>query len=562
MAMTPVAIGVDVPTMEEFNALQDHVDNLEARITKLETGTAPPPDPQTPSKDGTTVTDTTGQIVDVQHRVFKLVGDPANYTITRDGAPSPSDRVAQLYAKSGVCYQQNQDHDWWAMPGNDWLSATDPSVTTPPPNPTPGTGPDAQSTFLRIDFAVPQTYKGKANQQVVDRLMWGVSTGGAADNSYSVFSNPAFQAAAAKINPGLWRINGNIPERDDSRYFNSDMSVKTATFDQLINNWSKVDPLGISKLIVGCNFTTAGNDLNRYRQGMTNLARFLSGTKLPIIGFEAQNEPDDATKFDDSLLVSIYNAMVDGVKSVNNKLLVSGPVTAWAGSREPYFHNNAKQVDIYNYHVYVGGYPDVPKPPYNMSRGSSDIATVSKQLRAETTAILLGEYNIDWNCQAPDQHGVNGAVYDATMLMQCLDASPVPFYAAIWDAFGDGTCGVITDPDMHVVSGGLFLGQGVRTLFGPRWRVTSNSNSLLVCACTPAPGHCSALIVNAGRGNQNGPLALAHWPSSSSGDGTVNLWQMRADNAVGLPWTAQVSKGLVNLVLPDPSITFVTTMGV
>jgi hypothetical protein len=564
MAMPQIAeTGVEVPTMEEFDELIQQVNDLADRVTALEGGSVPPPDPTKPSPDGTTVTDTTGQIVDVQHRVFKLVGDPSNYTITRDGAPSPSDRVAQLYAKSGVCYQQNQDHDWWAMPGDGWISATDPSVTTPPPN-TGGTGPDAQSQFLRIDFTAPQNYKGKNAQQVIDRKLWGVSTGGCANNSYGVWGNAGFQAALATISPGLHRINGNIPERGDSHYFNSDMSVRTQAFDALIQNWSKCDPMGIGSLIVGCNYSTSGNNLDRYKTGMTNLARFLSSAKLPngkplpIIGFEAQNEPDDTNTFSDQLLLSIYNTMVDAVKSVNSKLLVSGPVTAWAGSREPYFHNNAKAIDVYNYHVYVGGYPQVPNPPYNMDRGSADIQTIANNLKSDTSAILLGEYNIDWNCQAPDQRNINGAIYDATMLMQCLDGTPVSFWAAIWDTFGDGTCGVITDPGMQVVPGGHFIGAGVRSIYGPRWKVTTNRNGLLVCPVTH-DGHIGVMIVNPGKGNQSGPVALAHWPVNSNGNGQVNVWQMKNGGANdGNKSTAQVNAGIVNLDLPDPSITIVS----
>jgi hypothetical protein len=111
---------------------------------------------------------------------------------------------------------------------------------------------------------------------------------------------------------------------------------------------------------------------------------------------------------------------------------------------------------------------------------------------------------------------------------------------------------------MQVVPGGHFIGAGVRSIYGPRWKVTTNRNGLLVCPVTH-DGHVGVMIVNPGKGNQSGPIALAHWPVNSNGNGQVNVWQMKNGGANdGNKSTAQVNAGIVNLDLPDPSITIVS----
>ena len=135
MAQTP---RVDVPTMDEFNALKqqvedqgDEIDELNARVTALEGGETSPPVDRIPSPDGTEVTDTSGEIIDDQGRCFRLVGQPDNYRIDCDGAISGGG-VIRLYALHGLCYQENVDHDWWFMGEDDWVACENPTGEEPP----------------------------------------------------------------------------------------------------------------------------------------------------------------------------------------------------------------------------------------------------------------------------------------------------------------------------------------------------------------------------------------------------------------------------------------------
>ena len=132
----PQPNSADVPTMDEFNALKAQVDahdvmitDLDSRVTTLEQGS---PQPIAPSPDGTTVTDTTGSIVDAEGRTFKLVGPSTNYSIDMDGTVSGAN-VLRLYAKGGKCYQENVDHMWWYMGDTDWIASSDPTGAAPTP---------------------------------------------------------------------------------------------------------------------------------------------------------------------------------------------------------------------------------------------------------------------------------------------------------------------------------------------------------------------------------------------------------------------------------------------
>jgi hypothetical protein len=226
----------------------------------------------------------------------------------------------------------------------------------------------------------------------------------------------------------------------------------------------------------------------------------------------------------------------------------------------PDFQKHASRLDVYDYHVYIGAYPDILDPPYATVRGTEDINGIVSALKPGPQAIFVGEYNIDWNCRDPNQHKYIGAVFDAVMLMQVLNASPLPFWAGIWDAFGDGTCGIIDHSSFDIYPGGQFISRGVRTIYGPRWNVRTNAAGLLVCAVTPSPGRLGLMIVNIGKGAQSGKtVALSHWPVNSSGNGTATIWQLSHSAQMGSTKALEVKAGITAAIeFPDPSITIIS----
>ena len=143
--MSDARRGTTGPTREEFDALKAQVNeqeaeinDLDARVSTLEGGSNPPNPSKDPSPDGTTVTDTNGEIVDGFGRTFKLVGTAGDYKIDMDGAVSGAG-VVQLYAKDSACYQENYQGWWWYMPADEWVQTSSPTGEGPvPPDPQPG----------------------------------------------------------------------------------------------------------------------------------------------------------------------------------------------------------------------------------------------------------------------------------------------------------------------------------------------------------------------------------------------------------------------------------------
>ena len=142
--MSDAQRGPGGPTRAEFDALKAQVNeqgaeinDLNARVTELEGG-APVPPSKDPSPDGTTVTDTSGAIVDGFGRTFRLVGAAGDYKIDIDGTVSGAG-VVQLYAKDATCYQENYQGWWWYMPADQWVQTESPTGEGPtPPDPQPG----------------------------------------------------------------------------------------------------------------------------------------------------------------------------------------------------------------------------------------------------------------------------------------------------------------------------------------------------------------------------------------------------------------------------------------
>jgi hypothetical protein len=318
-------------------------------------------------------------------------------------------------------------------------------------------------------------------------------------------------------------------------------------------------------VIVGINIggVVGFNDPASYGRAVGNLARYLSaavmsnGRKFPLLGFESQNEPDNMSV---AQIVPWYNAMYLAVKAVDPTLVCCGPVTSWAGNFMPQYQQQVLGLDVYNWHTYQGGYPSVPSPRYSQSKGTSDVGTFGSVNMTNLKALFVGEYNIDWNCQDPSQWTGEGATWCARYLLEVLNGSPVPLWAAIWDAWGDGTCGVIGDPNtggsnFGIYPSGQMLGKGGMTLFGPRWTVTADSG-LLTCATTPSAGHCALMVVNAGNGAKAGPVGLAHWPVNATGNGIAAIWQMTSAQRTSTQVT--VTAGVLQASFPDPSVTFIS----
>lgn len=444
-----------------------------------------------------------------------------------------------------------------------------------------GPGPDATSSFIRADFTAAYNYPSPGTGQMqVSQKLWGVMDGAAGDggqfgprgnntngNAFCAFTATNFQAAAAQLNPGIWVFVGNLYGNAPG-WFNADNTVNPVAFENLINNFYKVDPLQISSVMFGLDFTYG--DPTNYAAAMGNLAAYMNdinmpnGRKFPCIGFVGHNEPD--FNYDIATTISYYQALVPAIKNVNSNYLVMGPQGSWW---------DAVAIDTFMQQVSgLDGivFDDFPEgngaaqgsglwtdPNFSTAFGGAVLDALP--LLQYTPKFLMQAGNVDSAVADPDMAQYFGAIWCAKQALDCVNASPYPMQVGIWDSFYQGPAGMIDGPSVQLTPKAYVWANGVRRIFGPRWQVTTNSAGLLHCATTPGPSSFSLMLLNAGNGDQNGKqVALAHWPINATGNGTANYVQITSATVTGQPPTPQtvtVTKGLTApMNFPDPSVTF------
>lgn len=473
-------------------------------------------------------------------------------------------------------------------------------ITITGTGPPPSTGPNASSPFLTVALQSPFNSPGGGGQQVVSQRMYGVFVGYGGDrgdnpntgprgpnvNAFSIYSSSAWTSQMALVNPGLHMITGNLWPNG---WFDSNNNVVASALANLIGNFYKVDPLGISSIIWDMDFDYpfgggAPNigDITAYGTALQNLAKYIespagimpNGKRLPLIGFGSHNEPDS---YGPGTTANFFNAYMPKVRAVKSSYVIVGPQTSILdrGFINSFLSSCTTKPDGVSWDEFNlpggGDGTNVGSAQYLNSNYTQMFADgLSGALPAGyTPKMTIGGGNLGYNGTTPDKWTINGAMYWAVNYFNGLGVSPWQPWMAAWDDGGQNQNGIVTDSSGFPVSpAGYVYGIGVRNVFGPRWNVTTNAAGLMVIACTPPGAHIGIMIINAGKGAQNNKtVAFSNWPVNATGNAAVNVWQMT--NAVqnpgqdGARTTINVVNGVTTtsaawpngLSFPDPSIT-------
>jgi len=457
------------------------------------------------------------------------------------------------------------------------LDALDERVTaleggsSPPAPDNGGTGPACEG-WLTADFSAPHPYHGTDEQQIIDALTYGTSTGGAGDNRFHFFGEQAYTEEMAKINIPLWYFIANISSGNS--YFKDDSSVDEAVFETLLANWQKVDPAGVSGWLFGLNYPMRGvTDAASFGRCAGNLARFLRERGLPLIGITGPDEPDSRNRTE---LYAYTNALIAEVKAVDENLVVCAPATSWADSgfmRE--MANACPGIDWFSWNMYPSG-DDIGeqawKNPQYSERAANDIRGMRNNAPYRPKAYHIGGFNMDWSCTAESQHNYCAAIFATLVLIDTLDGADAPVRACVWDSEGDGTCGFVPDPNNGHTQGceqdltpfAYLWGRLANQVTGARCTVTGGCDGLRTLAVKREDGGCSLVILNADQGHQGTrEIALSNWPVNADGCGDVEVWQMTDDcHGVGQDGACVTSRcegGILEVSLPDPSVTVISS---
>jgi hypothetical protein len=472
------------------------------------------------------------------------------------------------------------------------------------------TGPTATSTFLTADFTSTYFYptpgtttqNSGRGQMIISPGLYGVADGAGGNdgslvgsfsvangNPFALFTSTEYQTKMATVSPGIWMFVTN-PTSPETYNLSSPTVVPTNAFTNLINNFYKVDPLGVSSIIMGLDWLDGNKNqvMTQAQFGQIQHARALyfqnqimpNGKRLPVIGFTGSNEPGLNTD-----LNGYYNTLVANVKNVSlpgggtYKVLAA---VADFGNDVPDgmngFSANVPGIDIFqNDSFYLtsvpGGIPmsALQTAPYNTAM-SGDILNMAGAASWAVTYMPSTAFGVAGNMATTGSElamgDYRGAIWDALQKIQSANNSPVGAYIMKWDSALQGEWGFLLDPGPtsanQISPGGYANGKQVRTMIGPRWNVPTNSAGLLTMACTPSDGHFGLMIVNAGRGAQNSrQVALSHVPTGNGlnpqGTGTANVWQMTSSSTGdGNASTVAVTSGVTAAMnFPDPSITII-----
>jgi len=421
-------------------------------------------------------------------------------------------------------------------------------------------------------------------QMIISPRLYGVADGAFANdgslvgsfsvangNPFALLTSTEYQTKMATVCPGLWMELTPPPE-----LWGTFPNVNQAAYANLINNFYKVDPLGVSAIVLNLNW----RDLNitnqtLYGQMIHNMALFFqnqtmpNGKRLPVIGFCGQNEPANT---DDS--AGYYNQIIANCKNVSlpggGTYIVIGPVSDFAGNVNggwSGFSSAVPGMDVFQWDNFFEGSPTPGGVPMSQLQTTfadyfaGGIRTAATQVAYQPSAYYPAG-NMDSSVQDIAQGDYRGAVWDAIQKITSANSSPVTCYWGKWDSALQGPAGFLSDVAGNPITpAGYANGQQIRTVTGSRWNVPTNAANLLTMACTPSTGHFGLMIVNAGQGAQNGKtVALSHWPVNSSGNSTANVWQMTsATTQDGTRTTIPVNAGVTSsLNFPDPSITIIS----
>ena len=374
-------------------------------------------------------------------------------------------------------------------------------------------------------------------------------------------------ATFGQINPGLMLFKApGAPHQ----WWNTDLSVNTSKVANWVNNFYKLDPLGVSQVGFltdwsGDSFADgAAKSTSDYATALVNLTNYLlnftmpNGRKFPLGVVCGKDEPGDS----ESTLAGYYNAFIPRIKAINSNLLTFGPIRAGFGVDKD-FGVQVPQLDGWCSNQF----------------GASNIRSIrdwntlpGSQLRY----VGLSSGGSDDSCSSPGLNDYTEAMLHCEGMCNALDSVRTMFVGCYWGAIGGG-CGLMDYPPDGPTVGqfgpqtgsgqiypiGYWYAQGVRNIYGPRWNVPTNTTGMFTVAVTPAAGRFGLLLYNTGNGNRSGAVALSHWPVNSSGTATANVWQMTSAQSGpgqdGRHSTVQVTAGVTaTMSFPDPSITVIS----
>ena len=514
--------------------------------------TDPRPVVPTESPQSTTLNSTTGTIYDANLVAWTLVTSTSSgLQIAKAGTvDTTTANVTLLLYWNHTIYQQNSAGGWWAWVKNAWSNTTDPRVAPLPPN-----------SNLAIHLAA-------TTGKTVPNTLFGFCGGGLVygnnrNNDFDTVFDTKFQASAAKLKPGLIRLNTQQTEPLLQNVFaNGVGSPNWAWLDNWINNHAGFFNDATSRLVFGIGpaFADTSIDAGTWASWATAVANHLIAAGQECFYWEIGNEPDSMNS---GSYCNYFNTIADALHAVNPNYKCGGPVTSyWGGGGldQPFLSNCTSRIGYIVWHNYGFSGSTTPSSAqaYQQALSYTNIASIRSEVSSHglptTIPLSVQEYNMVLD-------GGNNGVFDAAMfsclfMTGCFQSDPTFTMGAVWDLVGPnggfpcignsfvGDNGTI-DPQ------GWYLGMAGQLMPGAEVTTSTTLGNLQVLASKTAKTW-AVQIANYDTSGNNQTITLGI-TGGTVGVG-MNMWQLDAANPSG---TTTALTGLT-VACPGPSITILT----
>ena len=385
-----------------------------------------------------------------------------------------------------------------------------------------GIGPSSISTFVTADFT-DMTSPGGVPNVVVAPQLFGVSTGGLANGTFSALSDATTRSLIRALNVPLLRLNANYASPQTS-----------ASIAPLVAHALDILP-GDSTLVIGVDSAASATDLASTMKASSPIACNL---------WEVHNEsqPGQSSSSYDSDALAIAAA----VKAVDPSYRIAGDVsagldigdlTALVGATDA---STLGLLDFHDY-LYCAGGGSAPsdaevclahRPGQTSSTAYADDQLAVQSAVAGTFAaslpVLLGEYNVECSASFSDLRAgtSTGAAFMVSATLSMAAVSKQPVWSAVWDLFNDGGASYnLIDASNNLYPQYYTLQRLIATMPGAMVStVMGSTGGGLQAWATRSGSHFGLAIVNSNPTAMTGPVALSHWPVDASGTGSATLW--------------------------------------
>lgn len=385
----------------------------------------------TESAQGATLTSTTGALYDANLAKWTLVQSASSgLQIAVNGNPDTrTGNVVLLLYWNHIIYQQNSAGGWWNWVNNAWNPTSDPRLTS--------------NVNVSVNLSTPT---GKT----VPNTLFGFCGGGLCygnnrNNDFDVVFDPNFQASAAKLQPALIRLNCQQTAPMLQHIFANGVNNPDWTWlDNWVHNHSGFFNDSTSRLVFGIGpaFSDTSISPNTWASWAIAVANHLKAAGQECFWWEIGNEPDGLGGIGASTYASYFNAIADGLHSVNANYKCGGPVLSYWGSGgydSVFLSSCASRIGFVVWHAYgfAGDATPSSSQAYQQALNYGNVSSVRNEVNGYGLANIpfgIMEYNM--LLDGGNNSGFDSAMFSCLFMTGCFQSDPNFQMGAVWDLVG------------------------------------------------------------------------------------------------------------------------------